>query len=133
MHTYYGVWIDHAKAFVLKANKMGEVSMEFFGSEVEAHNHGGESEEHLSVVNQHRHEERRNNEMKAFSRELITHLTDADEIVIFGPGTAKHAFKNELTEHKVLSEKLKGVETADHMTEAEMKEFVKDYFKLPQQ
>lgn len=133
MHTYYGVWIDHAKAFVLKANKMGEVSMEFFGSDVEAHNHGGESEEHLSVVNQHRHEERRNNQMKAFSRELIARLTDADEIVIFGPGTAKHAFKNELEDHKALADKLKGVETADHMTEAQMKEFVKDYFKLPQQ
>ena len=131
MHTYYGIWIDHAHAALLKSNKMAEMSIEWFKSSVEPHNHGGESEEHLSVVNQHRHEERRNNEMKAFVREILPHLSDADEIVIFGPGTAKHAFKNELEDHKALAAKLKGVETTDQLSEAELKEFMKDYFKLP--
>lgn len=130
MYTYYGIWIDHRQAFVLKANKMVEITVQHFKSDVEAHNHGGETEEHLSVVNQHRHEERRNNEMKAFSREIVKHLTDADEILIFGPGTAKHDFKHELEDHKVLAEKLKGVEAADQLTEAEMEEFVKKFFKL---
>ncbi len=133
MHTFYGIWIDHRQAFILKADKMADISMTHVKSDVEAHNHGGESEEHLSVVNQHRHEERRKNEMKAFTREIIKHIIDADEILIFGPGTAKFAFKNELEEHKVLAEKLKGVEGADQLTEAELKAFVKDYFKLPQQ
>lgn len=130
MYTYYGIWIDHRQAFVLKANKMAEITVQHFMSDVEAHNHGGETEEHLSVVNQHRHQERRNNEMKAFSREIVKHLADADEILIFGPGTAKHDFKHELEDHKVLAEKLKGVESADQLTEAEMEEFVKKFFKL---
>ncbi|QQR55236.1 hypothetical protein IPG41_01595 [Candidatus Peregrinibacteria bacterium] len=132
MYTYYGIWIDHAKAFVLKGNKMGEFTLQFLGSNVEPHNHGGESAEHLTVTNQHRHEERRKNEMKAFSREILELIKDPDEIVIFGPGTAKHAFKHELEAHKALASKLKGVETSDHLSEAELKEFMKDYFNLPQ-
>jgi len=110
---------------------MGEMSMKNFMSDVEPHNHGGESEEHLAVVNQQRHMERRKNDMKAFSRELIAEIMDADELVIFGPGTAKHDLHHEVEDHKVLNEKLKGVETTDELTEAEMKDFVKNYFKLP--
>lgn len=133
MYTFYGIWIDHRQAFVLKANKMGEMSVQTHHSEVSPKHHGTQDQEHLTIVNQHKDEESRNNEMKAFSREIIKHIMDADEIVIFGPGTAKFAFKNELEDHKVLAEKLKGVEGADQLTEAELKTFVKDYFKLPQQ
>ncbi len=133
MHTYYGLWIDHAKAFLVKANKMGDTEITNFTSEVEGKNHGGESEEHLTIVNQHRHEERRHNEMKVFCREIIKNLTNADEILIFGPGTAKHEFKNILEENKALFQKLKGVESADRLSSAELSDFVKDFFKLPQQ
>lgn len=131
MHTFYGLWIDHAKAFLVKANKMGETSLENFFSNVEGHNHGGESEEHLTVTNQHRHEERRHNQMKAFCREIIDHMRDADEILVFGPGKAKHEFKNILEEHKVLFEKLKELETTDELTEAQIIEYVKKGFNLP--
>ena len=132
MYTYYGIWIDHAKAFVLKGNKMGEFEVQHFDSEVEPHTYGGEGGEHLTISNQQRTNERRHNQMKAFSRELIKHLNDADEIVVFGPGTAKHEFKNELEDHKPLAPKLKGVETTDSLSEAELKDYVKEYFKLPQ-
>ncbi len=131
MHTYYGIWIDHSKAFIIKSNKLAEMEIRGFGSEVESHHRGGNDDEHVTIANQHRYEERRSNEMKAFSREVITHLSDADEIVIFGPGTAKHAFQNELETHKALSTKIKGLETTDQLSEAEMKDFVKDFFKLP--
>lgn len=132
MYTYYGIWIDHAKAFVLKGNKLGEFEVQHFASEVEPHTYGGEGGEHITIANQERQNERRHNEMKAFSREIVKHLNDADEIVIFGPGTAKHEFKHELEDHKVLAEKLKGVETTDSLSEADLKAFVKSYFKLPQ-
>jgi hypothetical protein len=131
MHTYYGLWIDHSKAVLVKANKMGETSIEHFSSDVEGHNHGGESEEHLSVTNQHRHEERRHNQMKAFCREIIAKLKDANELLVFGPGTAKHEFKNILEEHKVLFEKLKELETTDKLSDPQIVEHVKKAFGLP--
>ncbi len=132
MHTFYGIWIDHAQAHIIKANKMGEMEIQTVESDVESKHHGTQNEEHLSVVNQHRDEEHRHNEMKAFAKEVITLIQDADEILIFGPSTAKHEFKHELETHKALAEKLKGVETADQLSPAELKAFVKKFFKLPQ-
>lgn len=132
MYNLYGIWIDHAHAVILKANKMGEMTLMYFNSAVEPHIHGtADSNEHLSIVNQGKQEERRHNEMKAFSRELLKHVEDADELVIFGPGTAKHELHHQLEEHKVLAEKLKGIETAHELSEAELKDFMMTFFKLP--
>lgn len=133
MHTFTGIWIDHAHATVIKSNKMAEMTMETFSSDVEAKHKGGHDDgEHQTIVNQHRNDERRHNQMKAFSKEVIKTLEGSDEIVVFGPGTAKHEFKNILEENKALFAKLKSVETTDVLSEAEMKDFMKEYFKLPQ-
>lgn len=133
MHTFTGIWIDHAKATVIKSNALAEMTLQNFGSEVEPHHKGTrEGGEHVTIVNQGRDENRRHNEMKAFSREIIKTLQGADEIVIFGPGTAKDEFKNILEEDKLLFGKLKGVEAAHDLSEAEMKAFMRNYFHLPQ-
>lgn len=133
MTTYTGVWIDHAHAIVVKSNKMAEMTFEAFDSEVEPHHKGGHDDgEHQTMVNQQRHDERRHNQMKAFSKEVMEALADSDEIVIFGPGTAKHEFKKALEENKGLAAKLKGVETTDVLSEAELTDFIKKYFHLPQ-
>ncbi|MFA4814956.1 MAG: hypothetical protein WC924_02145 [Candidatus Gracilibacteria bacterium] len=133
MHTFTGIWIDHSRATVIKSNKMAEMTMRTFGSEVEPHHKGGHDDgEHQTIVNQHRHDERRHNQMKTFSKEVIRALEGSDEIVIFGPGTAKYEFKNVLEENKALAAKLKEVETVDALSEAELKEFMKNYFHLPQ-
>lgn len=132
MYKFYGIWIDHAHAFVVQANKLGEITIEKFGSSVEGKNHGGETLEHFTIVNQNQHNERRHNELNAFCKELIKRVADADEIVIFGPSTAKFDLKKEIEEVKALSPKLKGTKTVDQMTEAEMKDFVKKFFDLPQ-
>lgn len=108
------------------------MTIQHLESEVEPHHKGGHDDsEHQTIVNQNRHNERRHNQMKAFSREVIKLLNDADEIVIFGPGTAKNEFKNVLEENKALAQKVKPLETADDCTEAELKEFMKNYFHLP--
>ncbi len=101
-------------------------------SGVEPHHHGGlQAGEHQTMTNQHSHDERRNNQMKAFAKELISKVMDADELVIFGPGNAKHDVKHEVDKHKALIPKLMGVAKADKMPEHEMKDFVKTTFHLP--
>lgn len=133
MHTFTGIWIDHAHATIIKSNKLAEMTLQTYSSEVEPHHKGGHDDsEHQTIVNQQRHDERRHNQMKSFSKELIKHLEDSDEIVIFGPGTAKHEFKNVLEDHKVLFSKVKGVETTDVLSEAELRAYMKEYFHLPQ-
>lgn len=132
MYTYAGIWIDHAKAFIIKSNKMAEMSLESLESSVEPHHKGGiESDEHQTIANQRAHDERRHNQLNAFCEEILAHLGEVDELVIFGPGTAKHEMEHELKQHKALYVKLKGLETTDKMTEAQLKEFMKTYFALP--
>lgn len=130
MHTLYGIWIDHSHAFIVRSNLLGEMTIMELSSDVEARHSGGDGEHH-TVVNQNKHSERMHNEMHTFCEEIIKHLADADEIVIFGPATAKHDLKHVLEKHKALHEKVMAVETTDKMTEAELKAFVKKTFMLP--
>lgn len=132
MYNLYGIWVDHAHAFVVKSNKGAQMEVSEYHSDVESHHKGGqESNEHQTLSNQTAHEHRRENQMKAFAKELVQHVQDADELVLFGPGTAKHELKHEVERNKALASKLKGVETTDKLTEHELKDFVKTFFKLP--
>ena len=131
MHTYYGIWIDHSSATIIKSDKLAEMTFEHFESTVEPNAHGGETEENFTIVNQNKLNERRENELQKFCRDLVKHLTDADEIVVFGPSTAKFELKKEIENVHALAEKLKGVETTDKLSEPEMKEFMKKFFLLP--
>jgi stalled ribosome rescue protein Dom34 len=133
MHTFYGIWVDHAHAYIIKSNKLAEMEIDEMKSDVESHHHGGvQGDEHLSLSDQRSHDERRNNQMKAFAKELIKRVQNGDEFVIFGPGTAKHELKNEVEKHKALLPKFKGMETTDKLTHPQLKEFMKNYFNLPQ-
>ena len=127
MHNFIGVWIDHAHAHILQANKIGEVSLvKTLHSDVEPH--------HLSTGTEGvHHDERRHNQMSAFCKEVLAEVEKLhmSELVIFGPSTGKHDFKREVESHKALSGMLKGVETTAKLEEAEMKDFVKKFFHLP--
>jgi len=132
MINFYGIWVDHSHAFVIHSNKSGDMTIKKIGSDVEPHHHSGiQAGEHQTVTNQNSHEERRKNSMKAFAKELVSQVMNADELVIFGPGVAKHDVKHEVENHKPLAQKLKGVETTDKLNEHELKEYVKTFFHLP--
>ena len=101
-------------------------------SAVEPHHQGGlHGDERLSMSDQRSHDENRKHQMKTFAKELIKRVQSGDEVVIFGPGTAKHEIKHEFEKNKSVAAKLKGVETTDKMAEHELKDFVKEYFNLP--
>lgn len=131
MQNLYGIWIDHAKAFIVKANQEDVVSVQELNSEVEPHHHSGESGEHLTMSDQREHNERRRNQMHHFCKEIFEELKNPDEIAIFGPGTAKHELKNKLEEIPALKAKLTTFETTDKMTENQLKAYVIKLFKLP--
>lgn len=132
MKNLYAVWIDHQRAFVVKANPVGDMTIAEMNSAVEPHRKstlsGGDQ---FTITNQNKQAHRRENEMHSFTKEVLTRLTDADEIVIFGPSTAKFDLKHELEHNKTLASKLTKMETCDKMTEAELKEYVKKTLNLP--
>lgn len=133
MSIYAGLWIDHSNAHLVISNALGDMTVQSFEGYVEPHHHGGETEEHLTLTNQKSHDERRHNQMREFCETILPHLSAANELLIFGPGTGKSEFKNVLEKNKALAGKFKGLETADKLSESELKEFVKKYFKLPRQ
>lgn len=133
MKNLYGIWIDHKLAQIVHANLAGD-SFTITSVESNVEGHAKESDEdgdHFTIVNHHRQDNRRGEQMKHFAEEVIRHLQDPEEIIVFGPGEAKHEFKHILEKHKALADKLKRIETTDKMTEAELRDFTKKAFVLP--
>lgn len=130
----YGIWIDHAHALIVKAQKNGEMTISEITSEVEPHHHSGTQQgEHFTITDQDHENQTRAHEMNAFCKMILSHLQDAEEIVVFGPSTAKHELKHAIEAEKSLHNKLKAVETTDKLTEAELKDFVMKAFHLPRE
>lgn len=132
MKKFYGIWIDHEKAFIFKADETKVLAMESLTSEVEPHHHSGiNSDEHSTLSNQFQHNERRTNEMHRFTKLIMEKIHDADEILIFGPGTAKNALHTVLQDNKSMSHARVTLTVADKLTENQMRECVEDFFVLP--
>lgn len=132
MKNLYAIWVDHAHAYLVKADFNDVVSVTPFGSDVEPHHHGGiNTNEHVTIANQNKHDQRRHNQMHEFCKELISHMGDADEIAIVGPGTAKNELRNELEKVPHLASKLSQFETTDKMTDNQLKAYVVKLFGLP--
>lgn len=60
--------------------------------------------------------------------QVISHIRDADSILIFGPGEAKGELKKRL-ESNGLGGRIVGVETTDKMTEHQVAAKVRAYFQ----
>lgn len=132
MKNLYAVWIDHERAMIVKANPMGDMTVSEVKSEIEPHRKstviGGDQ---FTISNQNKNNERRSNEMHSFTKDILTHLMDADEIMVCGPSTAKFDLKHAIENSKPIASKLTKVETCDKMSEAELKEFAKVNLHLP--
>ncbi len=125
----YGIFLDNSHAYIIKSNGKEIVSMEEIQSEVESRNKGQYTDEHVTISNQHKNTERREQEFKHFFKEIIGKIADANQIMLFGPGLAKTHFKTEL--EKIGSFKKINIEalTTDSMTENQLKAYVKEYFE----
>ena len=66
-----------------------------------------------------------------FYHEIAGKLLNAEEVLIMGPGLAKAHFKAHLEKHhhSNLVNKIVGVETVDHMTENQLLEKARKFFK----
>jgi stalled ribosome rescue protein Dom34 len=113
------IWMDHREAhiieFALDASETAKVRQH--GGPRSLHHHSG------SIGSGHASEDHK------YFDEIVKELGDAREILITGPGTAKTAFGKDLeSRHKSVSERVVGVETLDHPTDAQLLAFAKKYF-----
>jgi|SRR5690606_1193506 len=126
-----GIWLDKRNALIVtlennKENfKVVESNMDNYN--VTANRHLGGSQE---IVKDIKYLEREKHHFKAYFKEIIPHITDADALVLFGPAETYEKFAKELKEnYKSISAKVKGTEKADSMTENQVKAWVRDFFK----
>lgn len=105
------VWMDHehAKIFRLLKGKM-------------------ESEQ---VKNTYLHDAKAEKKVDKFFHEVAKHLNGASEILLMGPGIAKQEFLHHLKHHhhESLAEKVVGVETVDHPSDAQILDKAHGFFK----
>ena len=126
MNHMAGVWIDHKKAVIVSSSER-HVTTQTVESDVAAHPHyagqqdgGGEK----------KYEERHGQHLDRYYEEVIRQLTDADELLIFGPGEAKVELKERLGRAKGHSELSIGIETTDKLTDPQIVAKVKEHFGI---
>ena len=133
MKTTKGLWIDHRKAIIVTVTDKGEDVKEII-SHVEKQPgrfDGVRSTtpyEAQLVPADDSQERDLTAHLDKYFDEVISHLRDAEVILIFGPGEAKGELVKRVERDKI-SGRIAGVETADKMTVPQIEAKVRKYFQ----
>ncbi|MEQ8302861.1 MAG: hypothetical protein RIB47_05675 [Cyclobacteriaceae bacterium] len=129
-----GIWIDSKKAIFVHL-KDGKKEVTTFESGIDSKERiPGETKQFVRFGNQFSNlekqkENRYQQQMKGYLKEVADQLIEADSFVIFGPAGVKHELEKLILKRSDLSSKLRGVETTDSMTENQIAAWVINYFK----
>jgi len=120
-HFHAIVWIDHSQAKVFHVGLSGEDEMIL----------------HPHLPTRHLHHKANtiggghSGLDKEFLGQVLTAISDAGEILIIGPASAKTELAKYLREkHPRIAERIVAVEAADHPSDREIVAYAKKYFKL---
>ena len=132
MKTIVGLWIDHRKAVIAVVSDKGEET-KVVESNVEkqpgrfAGIRSTTSFESQKVQADDSRERDFTGHLHGFYDEVIAAISDAESILIFGPGEAKGELKRRL-ERKKHDVRIVAMETADKMTDRQIAAKVREYF-----
>jgi stalled ribosome rescue protein Dom34 len=104
------IWIDHREAILVIFQDAHLLREEEIFSEVGPHTHGG-------GWSQKRIEAHRHAVLDHFYEEIVQNLIGADEIIIYGPGQAKHELHQHINRNKALSQHMVDLVTTDKLSE----------------
>lgn len=129
MKRQAGLWIDHREAIVVFIGDDAEQTKRI-ESGVEKHvrfSGGNESEEGSA-------DDQRDRQFAAhltrYYDEVISNISDAESILLLGPGEAKGELEKRLAA-KGLRGRIVGIETVDKMTARQIAAKVREYFRRP--
>ena len=127
MKRQAGIWIDHRKAFVVFIVE-GAEKTERIESGMEKHvRFSGRSASEEGSADDQRDRQFAVH-LDRYYDEVISHIRDAESILLFGPGEAKGEFKARLAS-KGLGGRIVGVETVDKMTDHQIAAKVRQYYQ----
>jgi stalled ribosome rescue protein Dom34 len=120
--TRAAVWLDHHEARIFHVDLDGFDEHTLRAPLHHVHRHPkGASEPHAHPNDEHR-----------FFADVAKALVTADEILVVGPSTAKSEFLRYIEENgRGMADKIVGIETADHPTDAQIIAHVRAHFRIP--
>ena|SRR5690606_17390565 len=134
-----GIWLDHSKAHIIGHHDGSAFIIESVDSpferfkredgEVSDKTRFSPNPEHASN-NEFRKHNIAQNELNEYFKILEDKLTDYDEILLFGPTTAKEQLMNRLSESKSFKSKTISIQSSDKMSENQLLAFVREFFKV---
>lgn len=132
MNTQIGIWLDEDKALVVTPSEETE-QLKTIISEIEHyHLHGGSGSSTpygpQDAVSESKLLERKKHQREVFFEKIIAQLGNTSSIALFGPAETKKELAKALQKHPAYKEKVVAVETADSMTENQVKALVRDFF-----
>jgi len=133
MKTKKGLWIDHRKAVIVALLDKGEEVQEIL-SHVEKQRGRSEGVRATTpypaqlVPADNSQQRILTGHLDKYYDEVISHLRNAEEILIFGPGEAKGELLKRIESNK-LSGRIARVETADTLTVPQVAARVRKYFQ----
>ena len=130
-----GIWMDKEKTQIVRLHEEEEKfeilysNLDFFkptgGSRTRSAKWGPQD-----VIHDSKYLAKEKQQLKTYFNNLADAIGDADAIALFGPADTNQKFKKDLERnHKALAKKLKAITKSDSMTENQVKELVRDYFR----
>jgi len=127
MKKQAGLWIDHKEAFIVfVGDNGGETRRIESGMDKHVRFSGGNRPEDGSADDQR--DRQFSVHLNRYYDEVISHIGDADSILLFGPGEAKVELKKRL-ESEGLGKRILAIESADKMTDHQIAAKVKERFQ----
>ncbi len=112
-----GIWIDHKEAVIVTLNDETD-EVKVVHSHIDMH--GSKADDaNQRIFTEH---------IGKYYDEVISSLSEADSVLLFGPGEAKGELEKRLEKHN-LDKIIAKTETTDRMTEPQIVAMVKEYFK----
>ncbi|MFN3802419.1 hypothetical protein [Belliella pelovolcani] len=133
-----GIWLDLSKAHFIGYHEGESQFLETLispherikredGEENDTHQFSP-NPEHMSN-NEYRKNNITQNELNEYFKMLENKISAYDDILLFGPGTAKDQFKNRIAENKSMKNKWVSIQNSDKMTDNQLLAFVRDFYK----
>mgnify|MGYP001572111495 FL=1 len=141
MRNYAGLWIDHEGAVIVKLEGENELVVKVksaIAQDQHGHFKGGArtpssntsySTGPANLSSESKYEKNYEGKLHVYYQDVISIIKDVDQLYIFGPSEAKKELENEISHSKTLASKVKKIETADKMTDEQIKARVIQFFK----
>ena len=132
MKKNIGVWIDHREAIVVELSEAGEKTSRI-ESAIESQPRRASDNPSGSIESQHvpsdsKLERKKQADLGHFFDDVVSHLSGAEALFVFGPGEAKRELEDHIAGTRSLSAVPRSKETSDRMSESQIIAKVVEHF-----